>query len=127
MDAKKLRDLPVGTELLVRGRKIRAYTNGSISLELERHGGGSEGDSITVYPSEVECIAPPKPEPIKVGDTVVSKMGGHLFHQVLGIHEKFVWLKPIRETGQQFDEGVSTHYLEDFEKADINEPHFRYP
>ncbi len=118
MDAKELRDLPVGTELLVRGRKIRGYTNGSISLELERHGGGGDGDSITVYPSEVECVAPPKPEPIRVGDTVVSKIGGHRFYQVLGIHDEFVWLKTIRGMDQHFVDDVSTHYLIDYKRAD---------
>ena len=119
MDMKELKDLPDDTELLIR---VRLFAKQEHSIRVMM-----DGYPLTVYPSCVDCVAPPRPEPIKVGDIVVSKLGGHLLYEVLGIHNEFVWLKVVRGINAPFEEDVCTHYLKDYRKADINEPHFRYP
>ena len=104
MDAEKIRDLPPGTELLIRVTKHCNYVNGV---------GVAVNDGVAFHfvisPDNVEGIAPPKPEPIKVGDIVVSKLGSHLRYKVLGIHDKYVWL--------EIEEDVATHFLQDYKKA----------
>ena len=115
MDAEKLRDLLPGTELLIRVTKDCNYVSG-VGVAVSRLNEGVAFHFV-ISPDNVEGVAPPKPEPIKVGDIVVSKLGGHLQYKVLGLHDKYVWLEVVRGIDGFYEEDVATHYLKDFKKA----------
>ena len=85
MDAK---EIPNGTDVLIRLTKTGDC---GISYFSARKG----MDSYSIPNDAIECIAPPKPEPIKVGDVVqwTTPNGLHeIRYKVLGVMDRFLWV-----------------------------------